>query len=117
RSLSLDAPEARPGLTFRQLAPGVPGQSAGDRAPERSVHVGGVLLGPDPESARSTDAQRAQARKHGCSGERAGHRPAHVRGCAGSLPRAIRLKNPLSSQISKLQAVTITDVAACIRRW
>ena len=82
RALSVDAPEARAGLAFRPSVAGEPGQQAGHRAAHRSLHVGGLPLGADPQGAYAHVEERAPARQHGGAGERATHRPAHLRGRA-----------------------------------
>ncbi len=80
RALPLDAPETRAGLAFRQLAAGEPGQQARHRAAHRSVHVGGVPLGADPQGPHAHVPQRAQAGQHGGARLRTDDGPQNHRG-------------------------------------
>ena len=57
RALSVDAPEAHPGLPFRQSHAGEPGQPARRRAAHRSVHV-----------ARCSPGRTSPRRTCGCGG-------------------------------------------------
>ncbi len=70
------------GIAFRQPQAGGGGQQADDRAPARSLHVGGLPLGRDPGRAYEDAPERAQARQHGGAGAGADDRPAHLRGRA-----------------------------------
>ena len=79
RPLRVDAPEARPGLALRQSAAGEPGQPAGRSSAHRSVHVRGLPLGRHPEGPQQDVEERAPARQHGRAGQRAAHRPPHLR--------------------------------------
>jgi crotonyl-CoA carboxylase/reductase len=77
-AVSLDAPEACPGQPFRQPSASRAGQQAGRRAADRSVHVGSLRLGPDPESPHADAEEPAQARQHGRPGECADDRTSHL---------------------------------------
>ena len=66
--LCLDAPETHSGVALRKSQAGEPGKPPHDRKAPRSLHVGGVSLGPHPAGAHENDAKRAQAGKHGRDG-------------------------------------------------
>src|SRR5437868_1293286 len=79
RALSVDAPEARAGLAFRQPLAGSPGQQAGGGAAHRPRHVGSLPLDADPQGAHAHVEERAQARQHGRAGQRPHHGAADLR--------------------------------------
>ena len=84
RALRLDAAEAHPGLALRASEAGLGGQPVRARPAHRSLHERGVPLGEDPARAHQDVEEPAPARQHGGAGQRAAHRPAHLRGRAGS---------------------------------
>ncbi len=72
------------GSHFAHLMQASSGQQARRRAAHRSLHERGLPLGADPQSAYAHVEERAPARQHGGSGERAVHGLAHLRGRARS---------------------------------
>ena len=58
------------------------------RTPARPLHVRGLPLGRNPARPYADVEEPAQAGQHGRAGAGATHRPAHLRGHAGSQPRA-----------------------------
>ena len=101
RALCVDASEARAGLALRQPAAGEPGQQARGRAPHRSVHVGGVPLGADPQGAHAHVEERAPPGQHGGAGQRAVHRPcAPSRTCSKPASRCMAARASIPHELS-----------------
>ena len=75
----LDAPEAHPGLAFRQSAAGGPANKLVVERRIDPVHVGGVPLGADPAKRTCKMWKNEHARQHGGAGQRAA-----ARACAPS---------------------------------
>ena len=78
-ALSVDAPEARAGLAFRQSHAGGERQQAGHGAAHRSVHVGSLCLARHPQGAYEDVEERAPAGQHGGPGVGAAHRAQDLR--------------------------------------
>ena len=84
RSLYVDAPKTASGFPLCPFEAGVRGQQAHDRAPDRSLYVGSVSVGTDPQSSYQDVEERACARQYGGSCQRAENRSAHGRRRGGS---------------------------------
>jgi crotonyl-CoA carboxylase/reductase len=67
-------------LALRPPAASEPGEQARGRAPHRSVHVGSVPLGADPQGAYADDEEPTSPGQYGGAGLSTLHRPSHLRG-------------------------------------